>query len=91
MQEVLGEEAEAESCEDEMTATEPSPAEAEAELPELQSQVGMNFVFLSFAESLLSLGLYEGHCQASGRPCLPRKKNLLLLFLQGKQCWMSAV
>ncbi|KAL9845474.1 coiled-coil and C2 domain-containing protein 1B isoform 1-T2 [Geothlypis trichas] len=38
LQEVLGEEGEAESCEDEMTATEPSPAEAEAELPELQSQ-----------------------------------------------------
>ncbi|NWZ05111.1 C2D1B protein, partial [Agelaius phoeniceus] len=43
LQEVLGEEGEAGSCEDEMTATEPSPAEAEAEPSELQSQVGMNF------------------------------------------------
>nr|XP_021380690.1 coiled-coil and C2 domain-containing protein 1B [Lonchura striata domestica] len=38
LQEVLGEEGEAGSCEDEMTATEPSPTEPEAELPELQSQ-----------------------------------------------------
>ncbi|NXB84729.1 C2D1B protein, partial [Vidua chalybeata] len=43
LQEVLDEEREAGSCEDEMTATEPSPTEPEAELPELQSQVGMNF------------------------------------------------
>ncbi|XP_053806289.1 coiled-coil and C2 domain-containing protein 1B isoform X2 [Vidua chalybeata] len=38
LQEVLDEEREAGSCEDEMTATEPSPTEPEAELPELQSQ-----------------------------------------------------
>ncbi|RLW05925.1 hypothetical protein DV515_00004734 [Chloebia gouldiae] len=38
LQEVLGEEGEAGSCEDAMTATEPSPTEPEAELPELQSQ-----------------------------------------------------
>ncbi|XP_068054860.1 coiled-coil and C2 domain-containing protein 1B isoform X3 [Anomalospiza imberbis] len=38
LQEVLGEEGEAGSCEDEMTATEPSPTEPEAERPELQSQ-----------------------------------------------------
>lgn len=38
LQEVLGEEGETESCEDEMTATEPSPAEPEDELLELQSQ-----------------------------------------------------
>ncbi|NXR21119.1 C2D1B protein, partial [Cinclus mexicanus] len=43
LQEVLGEEGETGSCEDEMTATEPSPAEAEDELPGLQSQVGMSF------------------------------------------------
>ncbi|KFO64483.1 Coiled-coil and C2 domain-containing protein 1B, partial [Corvus brachyrhynchos] len=46
LQEVLGEEGETESCEDEMTATEPSPAEPEDELLELQSQVGMNFIEL---------------------------------------------
>ncbi|NXP33168.1 C2D1B protein, partial [Leiothrix lutea] len=46
LQEVLGEEGEAGSCEDEMTATEPSPAEPEEELPELQSQVGMSFIEL---------------------------------------------
>ncbi|NXC79992.1 C2D1B protein, partial [Cercotrichas coryphoeus] len=44
LQEVLGEEGETGSCEDEMTPTEPSPSEAEDELPELQSQVGMSFV-----------------------------------------------
>ncbi|XP_066181583.1 coiled-coil and C2 domain-containing protein 1B isoform X3 [Sylvia atricapilla] len=38
LQEVLGEEGETGSCEDEMTATEPSPAEPEDELSELQSQ-----------------------------------------------------
>uniref|UniRef100_A0A8C3XEK1 Coiled-coil and C2 domain-containing protein 1B n=1 Tax=Cyanoderma ruficeps TaxID=181631 RepID=A0A8C3XEK1_9PASS len=38
LQEVLGEEGETGSCEDEITATEPSPAEPEDELPELQSQ-----------------------------------------------------
>ncbi|NXK60150.1 C2D1B protein, partial [Sylvietta virens] len=43
LQEVLEEEGETGSCEDEMTATEPSPAEPEDELPELQSQVGMSF------------------------------------------------
>ncbi|NXL75281.1 C2D1B protein, partial [Leptocoma aspasia] len=43
LQEVLGEEGETGSCEDEVTATEPSPAEPEGELPELQSQVGMSF------------------------------------------------
>ncbi|NXX31910.1 C2D1B protein, partial [Nicator chloris] len=43
LQEVLGDEGETGSCEDEMTATEPSPAEPEDELPELQSQVGMSF------------------------------------------------
>ncbi|NXO72212.1 C2D1B protein, partial [Phainopepla nitens] len=51
LQEVLGEEGETESCEDEMTTTEPSepsPAEPEDdELPELQSQVGMSFMFLT--------------------------------------------
>ncbi|NXM87943.1 C2D1B protein, partial [Oenanthe oenanthe] len=47
LQEVLGEEGETGSCEDEMTPTEPSPSEAEDELPELQSQVGMSFVFLT--------------------------------------------
>ncbi|NWI06686.1 C2D1B protein, partial [Tichodroma muraria] len=47
LQEVLGEEGETGSCEDEMTATEPSPAEPEDELPELQSQVGMSFMFLT--------------------------------------------
>ncbi|NXB52045.1 C2D1B protein, partial [Leucopsar rothschildi] len=47
LQEVLGEEGETGSCEDEMTATEPSPTEAEDELPELQSQVRMSFVFLT--------------------------------------------
>ncbi|NXY00868.1 C2D1B protein, partial [Pteruthius melanotis] len=46
LQEVLGEEGETESCEDEMIATEPSPAEPEDELLELQSQVGMNSMFL---------------------------------------------
>ncbi|NWV50737.1 C2D1B protein, partial [Daphoenositta chrysoptera] len=46
LQEVLGEEGETESCEDEMTATEPSPAEPEDELLELQSQVGMDFIEL---------------------------------------------
>ncbi|NXD40343.1 C2D1B protein, partial [Copsychus sechellarum] len=43
LQEVLGEEGETGSCEDEMTPTEASPSEAEDELPELQSQVGMSF------------------------------------------------
>ncbi|NWY38213.1 C2D1B protein, partial [Sylvia atricapilla] len=43
LQEVLGEEGETGSCEDEMTATEPSPAEPEDELSELQSQVGISF------------------------------------------------
>ncbi|NXN80222.1 C2D1B protein, partial [Bombycilla garrulus] len=47
LQEVLGEEGETESCEDEMTTTEPSPAEPEDELPELQSQVGMSFMILT--------------------------------------------
>ncbi|NWT19356.1 C2D1B protein, partial [Vireo altiloquus] len=47
LQEVLGEEGETESCEDEVTATEPSPTEPEDELLELQSQVGMNFMFLT--------------------------------------------
>ncbi|NXU09906.1 C2D1B protein, partial [Pardalotus punctatus] len=47
LQEVLGEEGETGSCEDEMTATEPSPAEPEDELLELQSQVGMSFMFLT--------------------------------------------
>ncbi|NXT68429.1 C2D1B protein, partial [Chaetops frenatus] len=47
LQEVLGEEGETGSCEDEMTATEPSPAEPEDELSELQSQVGMSFMFLT--------------------------------------------
>ncbi|NXD21025.1 C2D1B protein, partial [Spelaeornis formosus] len=47
LQEVLGEEGETGSCEDEMTATEPSPAEPEDELSDLQSQVGMNFMFLT--------------------------------------------
>ncbi|NXP66482.1 C2D1B protein, partial [Chloropsis cyanopogon] len=60
LQEVLGEEGEAGSCEDEMTATEPSPAEPEDELPELQSQVGMSFVFDSFAESLELQQTLEG-------------------------------
>ncbi|NXH38926.1 C2D1B protein, partial [Dicaeum eximium] len=43
LQEVLGEEGETGSCEDEVTATEASPGEPEGELPELQSQVGMSF------------------------------------------------
>ncbi|NWV17373.1 C2D1B protein, partial [Origma solitaria] len=47
LQEVLGEEGETGSCEDEMTATEPSPSEPEDELLELQSQVGMSFMFLT--------------------------------------------
>ncbi|NXO23741.1 C2D1B protein, partial [Cisticola juncidis] len=46
LQEVLGEEGDTGSCEDEITATEPSPAEPEDELPELQPQVGMSFVEL---------------------------------------------
>ncbi|NWV74937.1 C2D1B protein, partial [Dasyornis broadbenti] len=46
LQEVLGEEGETGSCEDEMTATESSPAEPEDELVELQSQVGMSFIEL---------------------------------------------
>lgn len=81
MQEVLGEEGEAGSCEDEMTATEPSPAEAEAELPELQSQVRMSFVFLTVLLNhcchLACMRVIVKHLQ---RPCLPRTKNLLLLF-----------
>ncbi|NXM32385.1 C2D1B protein, partial [Oxyruncus cristatus] len=47
LQEVLGEEGETGSCEDELIATEPSPAETEDEQPELQSQVGMSFMFLT--------------------------------------------
>ncbi|NXY61666.1 C2D1B protein, partial [Callaeas wilsoni] len=47
LQEVLGEEGETGNCEDEMTATEPSPSEPEDELLELQSQVGMSFMFLT--------------------------------------------
>ncbi|NWS15442.1 C2D1B protein, partial [Pachyramphus minor] len=47
LQEVLGEEGETGSCEDELIATEPSPAEPEDEQPELQSQVGMSFMFLT--------------------------------------------
>ncbi|NWU14809.1 C2D1B protein, partial [Cephalopterus ornatus] len=46
LQEVLGEEGETGSCEDELIATEPSPAEPEDEQPELQSQVGMSFIEL---------------------------------------------
>ncbi|NWZ84845.1 C2D1B protein, partial [Poecile atricapillus] len=56
LQEVLGEEGETGSCEDEMTTTEPSPAEPEDELPELQSQVGMSFMFLPV---LLNLELQQ--------------------------------
>ncbi|NXF02397.1 C2D1B protein, partial [Smithornis capensis] len=47
LQEVLGEEGETGSCEGEMTPTEPSTAEPEDEQPELQSQVGMSFMFLT--------------------------------------------
>ncbi|NXA04674.1 C2D1B protein, partial [Sapayoa aenigma] len=47
LQEVLGEEGETGSCEAEMTLTEPSTAEPEDEQPELQSQVGMGFMFLT--------------------------------------------
>ncbi|NXE86199.1 C2D1B protein, partial [Menura novaehollandiae] len=59
LQEVLGEEGETGSCEDQMTATEPSTAEPEDELLELQSQVGMSFMFLTV------LCMYEGHKQGS--------------------------
>ncbi|NWS95498.1 C2D1B protein, partial [Mionectes macconnelli] len=47
LQEVLGEEGETGSCEDELIATEPSPAETEDEQPELQSQVGVSSTFLT--------------------------------------------
>ncbi|NXF82974.1 C2D1B protein, partial [Sclerurus mexicanus] len=47
LQEVLGEEGETESCEDELIPTESSPDEPEEEQPELQSQVGMSSVFLT--------------------------------------------
>ncbi|NXG14444.1 C2D1B protein, partial [Grallaria varia] len=47
LQEVLGEEGETESCEDELIATEPCPAEPEDEQPELQSQVGMSSMLLT--------------------------------------------
>ncbi|NWV59908.1 C2D1B protein, partial [Malurus elegans] len=47
LQEVLGEEGETGSCEDDMTPTEPSPDEPEDELLELQSQVGVSFMFLT--------------------------------------------
>ncbi|NWX21046.1 C2D1B protein, partial [Aegotheles bennettii] len=47
LQEVLGEEGETGSCEDETIAMEPSTAEAENEQPELQPQVGKSFMFLT--------------------------------------------
>ncbi|NXP15275.1 C2D1B protein, partial [Thinocorus orbignyianus] len=47
LQEVLGEEGETGSCEDETVAMEPSTIEPENEQPELQPQVGKSFVFLT--------------------------------------------
>ncbi|NWW72852.1 C2D1B protein, partial [Climacteris rufus] len=64
LKEVLGEQSETGSCEDEMTTTEPSPAEPEDELLELQSQVGVSFVLLSFAESLELQQTLEGRIAA---------------------------
>lgn len=77
MQEVLGEEGETGSCEDDMTATESSPAEAEDELPELQSQVGMSFVFMAvLLNHCCHMACMRVIIKNLGRVCLPRKKKL---------------
>lgn len=75
-----------------MTATEPSPAEPEDELPELQSQVGMSFVFLTLLlNPCCHVACMRVIIKNLGRSCLPRKKKLhYCCFLWGNQCWMGA-
>ncbi|NXJ88549.1 C2D1B protein, partial [Corythaixoides concolor] len=54
LQEVLGEERETGSCEDEKIALEPSTAETENEEPELQQQVGKSFMFTTSLPAVTS-------------------------------------
>lgn len=60
-----------------MTATEPSPAEPEDELLELQSQVGMNFMFLTvLLNHCCHMACMRVVIKNLGRSCLPRKETL---------------